>query len=381
MVILARELNGSFPGWAQGSWILTRNKDDGAAARIRIFLRSDPYTYVQFRPLSANRSQMDVVLYDAFAVRAQPLPLAFDRLLTVPVEEALRAAGNAFPRRYFDPAVDQYRDIRSLIVQIRQMLPGLSFRDDGAIDEKGRYVFINTLQAQEGKGGLNCSGFAKWVVDGILWPLTESYLPIGPLKAPYGSRGSSLTEPYERIRDPFFGLDWTRNLAAQANTILRSAAYNTVEELEVRRFPFGSVITRSGGSPAVKPYPGFLLNAGFGVEGLHALLYTLALDEPGRIYLASVNNDRGPAPRFREHFHVAVLIPYFNEFGNFQIAVFESAAETSFTQFRNRYPGHYVNLVRIPVEGMFKPKADAAASKPESKPPARQTLFFYGIKR
>ena len=49
-VILAREWNGTFPGWAQGSWVLTRFMD-GAYERIRIFLHSDPYTYIQFRPM------------------------------------------------------------------------------------------------------------------------------------------------------------------------------------------------------------------------------------------------------------------------------------------------------------------------------------------
>jgi hypothetical protein len=59
----------------------------------------------------------------------------------------------------------------------------------------------------------------------------------------------------------------------------------------------------------------------------------------------------------RQHFHVAVLVPYFNENGNFQVALFESAEETSFSRFKNRYPGHCVNLVRIPVEGNFDPES------------------------
>jgi hypothetical protein len=115
------------------------------------------------------------------------------------------------------------------------------------------------------------------------------------------------------------------------------------------------VILRNGGNSTVRPYPGFLHNAGFGFEGLHPLLYTLAIDEPGRIYLAAVNNELGPAPRMRQYFHIAVLAPYFNEAGNFQVAVFESAEETSFNNFKTRYPGHCVNLVRIPVETAFDP--------------------------
>jgi hypothetical protein len=57
----------------------------------------------------------------------------------------------------------------------------------------------------------------------------------------------------------------------------------------------------------------------------------------------------------RQYYHIAVLVPYFNERGTFQVAVFESAAETSFAGFRTRYPGQFVNLVRVPVDGAFDP--------------------------
>ena len=107
-----------------------------------------------------------------------------------------------------------------------------------------------------------------------------------------------------------------------------------------------------------------MVNAGFGFEGLTPLLYTLAIDEPGRIYLAAVNNEFGSPvtpdnprglPRIRQYYHVAVLVPYFTERGVFQVAVFESAAETSFARFRTRYPDQFVNLVRIPIEAAFDP--------------------------
>jgi hypothetical protein len=354
-VVLARELGASFPGWAQGSWILTRKIGDGSLLRIRVFLRSDPYTFVQFRPLSGDKCRMDVVLYDAFVVRSQPLPIAFERLLTIPVEEILRIAGDKFPRRYFDPDPDNYRDVREFIAQVRRRLPALRFRDDGAIDERGRYVFIDTREEQEGPGGLNCSGFVKWVIDGILRPVTGDLLPIEPLKAAFGNRGSSFTEPYESLRDPFFGLDWTRNLAARANTVLRSPAFASLPEFEVRDAGFSALILRNGSASSVKTYPGFLPNAGFAFEGIHPLLYTLAVDEPGRIYLVSINKETDPAPRLRLYFHTAVLVPFFTETGAFRVVVFESAEETSFTGFKNRYGGCHVNLVRIPVEASFNP--------------------------
>ncbi|MDR2476885.1 MAG: hypothetical protein LBD18_03760 [Treponema sp.] len=373
MIILARELSngrggatGNFPGWAQGSWILTRRLDSGSVSRIRVFLRSDPYTYVQFRPFSADKCLMDVVLYDAYISRSLPLAASLERVYTMPLGEVLSLAGAKFPRRYFEPEPADYQDQRQLIAQVRQRLPELQFADDGAINEAGTYVYIETLapQSPERAAGLNCSGFAKWMIDGILRPLTGERLTIAPLKAPFGDRGSSFTELWEELRDPFFGLDWIRNLASKAGTRLRSPAFGSLEEIEVRAEPFSQVIMRNKTGASVRSYPGFLANSGYGVEGLHSLLYTLAIDEPGNFYLAAVNNEIGPPttpdnlrgrPRMRQYFHIAALVPYFNEYGVFQIAVFESAAETSFNAFKTRYPGHNISLVRIPVETNFDP--------------------------
>jgi hypothetical protein len=354
VVVLARELNGSYPGWAQGSWLLNRQKDTGNGSRIRVFLRSDPYTYIQFRPFAADRCLMDVVIYDAYLARSVPLPYSLERLLVVPLEEVLSMAGMRFPRRYFDPEPARYRDVRTFVTKVREHLPGLRYRDDGGIDDKGRYVYINSLEGQTGQQGLNCSGFAKWVVDGILRPITGERLRIPPLKQAFGQRGNSFTKPYEDLRDSFFGLDWTRNLASIARTTLLAPGFGKLEEIEVQKWPFSSIIIRNPNGSVIESYPGFLLNAGFGVEGLQPLLYTLAIDEPGNVFLASVNEERG-SPPLRTHFHVTVLVPYFNDYGNFQVTVFESASETTFTNFRNRYPGGFVNLVRIPVDGSFSP--------------------------
>jgi hypothetical protein len=389
-VIFARELknsngnggaNSSFPGWAQGSWILTRRRDNGEAVRIRIFLRSDPYAYIQFQPFPSNadKCQMDVVLYDAYIVRSLPLPVTLERLYTMQLGEVLKLAGNQFPRRYFEPNPDDYRLQRQFISKVRESIKGLEFADDGAIDQKGNYVYINTGLEQKGRPGLNCSGFAKWLVDGILRPITGERLEIPPLKEPYGERGSSFTDIWEKQRDTFFGLDWIRNLASTVWSKLLSPAFGNLDEIEVRGDRFSQLTLRTRNNKTEYSYPGFLENAGYGVEGLLPLLYTLAIDEPGKFYLAAVNNETGPPatednprgpPRMRQYFHIAAFVPYFSESRVFHVAVFESAAETSISAFRNRYPlsertingekrlfpnGHYVNLVRIPVEAAFEP--------------------------
>ncbi|MDR2792106.1 MAG: hypothetical protein LBB61_00370 [Treponema sp.] len=355
-VVLARERNRAYPGWAQGSWVLTRRRDTGAAVRIRTFLRSDPNVYIQFRPMSVDKSVMDVVVYDAYLVHSLPIPFSFDRLLTISVEEVLSAVGDKFPHAYFEPLPALYKDTRKFIADVRTYLPGLTFRDDGAINEVGDYVFIETGEIQIGTQGLNCSGFAKWVIDGVLRPVTGERLAIAPLKAHYGGRGNSFTAVYDDARDPFFGLDWIRNLAAAAGTTLLSPRFGTPDEFEVRTWRFPSIMLRSDSGSTAKPYAGFMKDAGFTIEGLYPLLYTLAIDEPGWFYLAAVNDAAAPGPSLRQYFHVAVLVPYFNEQGNFEITVFESAEETNFRNFRTRYPVEtFVNLVRIPISSRFEP--------------------------
>jgi len=381
MVILSRELirgrlatdanpgysrrpTGLFPGWAQGSWMLTRNKATGEPTLIRIFLRSDEYTYIQFRPFGPDKSQMDVVLYGGYITRSMPVAVPLERLYTMPLNEVLRLAEGKIDFHYFEPDPVMYRDTWSFVNHVRQRLGSLSFADDGAIDENGSYVYIDSLQPQTERPGLNCSGFVKWLIDGILRPVTGQRLSITPLKAPFGNRGSSFTANWEESRDVYFGLDWIRNLAAQTNGTLRSSGYRALEEFEIRHDIFSYIIMNENNRFVDRSYPGFLNEAGYGIEGLRPMLYTLAIDEPYSFYLAAVNTEiRAPitrtnlrgSPILRQYFHVAALVPYFDEFGIFRIAVFESAAETSFNTFRARYPAHYINLVKIPVRSAFDP--------------------------
>jgi hypothetical protein len=124
----------------------------------------------------------------------------------------------------------------------------------------------------------------------------------------------------------------------------------------VQTAPFIQIITRNNGNAEVRSYPEHVADTGFAAEGIYPILYTLAINEPGNFYLAAISDDRGgPRPRLRRYFHVAALIPYFDEAGIFRVTVFESAEETSLARFRVRYPGDFINLVRIPVETAFDP--------------------------
>jgi hypothetical protein len=355
MIVLAREKDGSFPVSASGGWALYRRLSDGEPTRIRMFPSSDPHCYVQLRPDGGGRTLMDSVVYGGYVGRAVVLPLPFDRAVTAPFASLVKMAGPQFPRRYFEPFSAQYADIRDLTAAIRSRLGELTYVDDGAFDENGLPVYIETGAPQGGTAGVNCSGFAKWLADGLLRPLGLGRLPIEPLKVPPVSRGHSFSEPFDDARDPYFGLDWTRNLAAAVGRAYFGERGADPGEYEVRSSPIAAVRIPGGDGSAARAYPKQMKDSGFALDGLKATLYALAVDEPGRIYLASVNRDIGTAPRLRQHYHVAAFLPQFDESGTFSIAVFESGVESDFDAFIARYQGHLIHLVRLPAEKGFDP--------------------------
>ncbi len=159
---------------------------------------------------------------------------------------------------------------------------------------------------------------------------------------------SYFTDAYEQTLDPYFGLDWTRNLALMAYQTLFQGTNLDLETIDIREIPVSALIVQIGASTIIKNYPEDLPDAGFYVEGLPAVLNTLAVDSPNFICLAS-RNTVDTQKNLRRHYHVAALIPYFESDDRFTVAVFESAVKTNFDAIVQRYQKQQINLVRTPV--------------------------------
>jgi len=289
------------------------------------------------------------------------VPLPFEELLRSPFSRIRRLTADIVDWELFSPDPALYRELRGLEASVRRELPSLRYADDGAIDADGRAILIATLADQAQPVGLNCSGFAKWLVDGMLWPLTGSYLEVETLKRRMVDlRGSSFTEGYEERLDPFFGLDWSRALAkATWSAFYPSTAGQSPLSNDVNDSPFAlrvrDVDPINGGS-AYEPYADNFDDAGFDVRGLKAALFLLAAREPGRFYLAQFNARDEAPPRLRRYYHIAALFPYFDDDGIFRVTVFESAAETSLESVLGRRY-EFVKLIRMPSAPDFKPPA------------------------
>ncbi len=234
-------------------------------------------------------------------------------------------------------ADEAYERLVAMSHRIRKTLPYLPDAEDGALDEEGNLVFIETSEAMEALPGFNCSGFCKWVVDGLVYPISKRYLSIEPLKKATVV-GTSLSAPFQESRDPYFGLDWTRNLSKEL--------YARLEQVPLSN------------SVDVTNIPGLVYrpNIGYSIQDLEKILYYLAQREPGHFYLGSVNKQFGTLPVLRQHTHVVVLFPYFDHEGQFHINVFERNVETSVSSLKKRYGAEFIHLVRVIASDTFQPR-------------------------
>jgi hypothetical protein len=331
----------TFPVYGAGSYIIKRKNSDGSFVQAKIFLQTDPGFFVRLFP-DGKRTRMDVYgagerLYHDVIVAAP-----FEQLLFAPFSRVMSMTGAIVDWPLLVPDVDpaRYEAVRTMVRRARAALPTLPDAEDGAMDENGRLVFIESLVLQEGQPGFNCSGFAKWICDGIAKPRTGSYLSIERLKEKHlDYRGHRWSARREDERDPYFGLDWSRNLAVALLSLDdpgREPGPEAADVTEVR-------------------YARYVEDVGYPVGELRRILYTLAIEEPGHFYIGSVNQEFGSDPVLRQHVHVAVFFPYFDAAGRFSVAVLERNVETDLESLGERYPGSYVHLVRVRAHEEFTP--------------------------
>jgi hypothetical protein len=322
-----------------GTFIIKRSRADGSFLQAKIFLQDDPGCFARLTPLG-DRTALEVTLFGRTFQRGVILAARFETLLTAPLERIMRLADPAVDWDLLQPAerTDADRAVERSAAAIRAALPRLGDAEDGAMDAAGRMVFIRDGSPQGAASGFNCSGFAKWVVDGYVRPLIGTLTEIATLKErDLAIRGNRWTGPLEDSHDPFFGLDWSRNLARELARA-RGELAGSVEAWDVRDAPGFSYVE----------------DVGYAVADLGTVLFRLVRESPGRIYLGSVNRPVPGKSELRQHDHVVVLLPYIDAGRVFRVAVFERSAETSTSSLARRYPSDFIHLVGFDVRGDFE---------------------------
>jgi hypothetical protein len=309
------------------------------------------------------------------------LPVSFGRVLFDPFSRVRRMSEDLvrWEDLYRPYPVSAYAEIREMVAKARAALSTLPDAEDGAMDAEGNLVFIESLVLQDQLPGFNCSGFAKWVCDGIVGPATGEYLPIEALKEKHlDLRGHQWSRLNEDERDPYFGLDWSRNLArylaaleerpaagrSEVAEASGPAAGHAAATVESRPAASGSAVTNrvretlphpEAQDVRSVPFSRYVEDVGYPVDELPRILYFLARSEPGNFYIASLNREFGEQPTLRQHVHVAVIFPYFSEEGRFRVSVMERNLETSLDSLERRYGENYIHLVRARAQENFVP--------------------------
>lgn len=355
-LVLSAARGKDWPLYSQGSWIIKRSMEDGRFLQAKIFLRSDPGCFVRIYP-DGDRCLMDVLLHGAVLNREVPIPTDFDRLLGLPLATLVEWTKAYVDWELFSPRPGDYAGLEAFAAAIRKGLPGLRYADDGGLDAEGKPVFIATGAPMGGSWGLNCSGFAQWVVDGLITPTGGEWPDASILKEKHPElRGASVDPAIDERYDPFFGLDWTRNLGLALAESSSPWRRHVPTENDIRLSAFAQFAPSTdavNGGPPYEAYPAYDVDSGYPIRGLKAILHILAIREPGEAYLASFS--RPDRTGLRRHYHVALLLPRFDDTGIFRVDVFESAAETSLDAILTRAPKDFVHLVAIHPGRDFEP--------------------------
>ena len=337
-MLFINEKDYRYPVYSSGTYIIRRNLDDGKFSQIKVFLKNDSECFVRIYP-DNDRAVLELNIYGKQIYSGINLPYSFSDVLVLPFADIIKATAGIidwdliFPDRYSISSDSKM----ILLDEIRSELPKLSDEDDGALDADGEFRFIENLQVMD-TPGFNCSGFVKWVADGIYAGLTGKYMGIRELKEKFlDLRGNRWSARYESERDPYFGLDWTRNIATEIRSEWKheESGYESADVTNV-------------------PWADYVEDIGFPIGELETIMYYLAVTEPSTLYLASVNIPWGEGPVLRQHVHTAVLLPSIKNRDDFDDVILERNFESNTESLEKRYPGAYVHLVRIEVPPVIK---------------------------
>lgn len=337
--IFKNESSYEFKILSAGSCVIKKDRISAKLTQMKLFIGTDDNSFLRFFPVG-KRTLVQAVLLGRSFYQDIYLPLEFEKVVFTSWKDILRLSRYSIDWGLFfpNPLQKGHQKVEKMALQISQKLSFVRDREDGALDTNG-YVYIDSLKKQPGKGGFNCSGFVKWIADGIYQTKTNRLLSVKALKQKQlDKRGSSFSRAYEKERDPYFGLDWTRNIALFVNKEISPWLAHSSESSDLRKVPFYR----------------YSEDRGYPLTDLAWIMYFMMIKNPGRIYLLSVNMDFGKDPVLVQHIHTAVLFPYLDKQGRFVLRIFERGRETSLTSLNRRYAASYGHLVYLETGDSFR---------------------------
>ncbi len=216
--------------------------------RLR-FSKKSSDTYIKITQ-KKGKTLFEMMIYGSPVYRDIIIPVSIDDLVLAPFDRIVELSEymvdwSFLSRRYNS---DENRKLENISSKITERLLTLQDSDDGAQDENGNFIFINTLLKQNNTSGFNCSGFVKWICDGLYYASKRKLMDVETLKKKnIDKRATLLNSILEEERDPYFGLDWTRNIAIKISG-LKPEEDSSAEpgRVDLRDYPFSRYIHDRG---------------------------------------------------------------------------------------------------------------------------------------
>ena len=345
-----------FPLGARGCWTLFRNNISGEILCIRYYVSQNPEVYVQFRPGkgAANKSTVDYIIFGSYAAKNVSVGVSIEDFFSLTFNEIYKLTEKTLPwiQEAFYPEL--YHDSIQMIAIIRKNLERFHELEGAAYDEDGNPVFIKdsipryeeSTSSEETKPlYTNDAGFVKWIVDGLIRPISGSGLLLNPLKMDTvfpneTSYAYSVNENY----DIYFTLNWIRNIATAAASVFSDHEYVFAESgVEVKNAFYNNMYTET---------------TGYYIDSLCPLMYMLSVSEPGRFYLGAIRHTvkSSQGQEVSVYSECAAFFPVLDKDGKFALIIFENGKEYSFAEFVKLHKGDTIHLTRVLASENFFPR-------------------------
>lgn len=351
-----------YPGDAKGGWILVRSAKTGKPLFIRMYFTADSDVYVQFTP-ERNKTLADFVISGLYAARSVPVGISFEALYENSLQTIYDLTKNTLPWQYATSTFSDYRESLKIASVIRKNLDRVVKTEDAAYDENfkpvkisdGKPREIDDKEKKENLVTLSNAGFAKWIVDGLVEPITGGGIFMTPLTQPTVTfKQQGLVGITNDKYSTGFTLDWVRNLASAWFSAQKGKTYHYNETgLDVTFEPFAGVSTESG----IAQVFGYTKDTGYLIKNIRALLYVLAQRESNYFYIGAIRRESPvPVKKGVPNYifdRTAIFFPYFAEDGRFDCIIFENGEEIPLKTFIEQNKKNFVHLSRFMASEKF----------------------------
>lgn len=359
-----REKQLIYPGEAKGGFLLVRDKKNGEPIKIRYYFLADSDVYIQFTP-NGKMALADLVVFGNYAARGVPTGMPFEKFYSASFEDVYKITQTKLPWEYVLIDTDLYSNVKQMIAVIRKCIPNIELTPDAVYDENEKLVHIVSGKAFEDVDEksetlyLSNPGFAKWIADGLVEPVSNGLIKLTPLfQETVQVKENGYQGVLSQKANLYFSLDWIRNLSSAVISAFSGSTYMFNQSgVNVTVNPFASKITEKGVSNTVT----FIEDTGYTVSVLKSLMYVLAATEPNTFYFGAIREtDRTVTPEVKVFNECVVFFPYFNDNGAFACSVFIKGKEISINDFCLFYAGDFVYLTRVKASERFFPKGSEA---------------------